>query len=135
MSLILKYTGLCFSVVIIIVLVVLYIGSNDNGLKAEEQARNKNQTEKNSEQYKMFFCFEGDQSQIIDLIKGKAKLNMIYSGNSKFTAKLFHPDGTLFTVLADINGPYKQNQIVDVPETGSYMLDVKTSGEWSLSRE
>ena len=83
----------------------------------------------------MYLSFDGNQTQIIDLIKGKAELSLVYSGNSNFTAKILNTDGTLLTFLANQNGPYNTKQEIDVPETGAYLLDVWNLGEWSLSRE
>ena len=134
MSVIIKYIVLCFSIIIFLTLTAVYIGNNDEAVKEEKKAQNQNQPD-TSEQYRMYFSLEGDQFQIIDLMKGTAELNMVYSGKSKFTAKLLHSDGTLLTMLADVNGPYNRKQKIDVPETGPYLLDVRTSGEWSLSRQ
>lgn len=135
MKVIIKYAVLVLIVFTIIILAVLYFGKNDFGKIEAGKTENQNQTEKISEQYKIHFNFDGDQSQIIDLIKGEVELKLVYSGYSKFTAKLLHLDGTLLTMLADINGPYNKIQTVYISETGAYLLDVKTSGEWSLSRK
>ncbi len=134
MSVLIKYTVICISVITLIAFVVVFVGFSDKDIKVEK-AQKQNQPEKTSEQYKMYFNFDGDHNQTIDLIKGKAKLNMVYSGTSKFTAKLLNSDGTLLTMLADVTGPYNRKQEIDVPETGAYLLYVRTSGKWSLSRE
>lgn len=133
MKVIIKYTVLILIVFTIIILAVLYFGISDFGKK--EAGKTENQSDKISEQYKIYFNFNGDRSQIMDLIKGEAAFNLVYTGNSKFTAKLLHLDGTLLTMLADVNGQYNKTQVIDVPETGAYLLDVRTIGEWSLSRK
>ncbi len=135
MSVIIKYTVICISVITLIAFIVVFVGFSDKDVRIDEKAQKQNPPEKINEQYKIYFTFDGNQDQTIDLIKGKAELNMVYSGKSKFTAKLLSPDGTLLTLLADINGPYNRLQEVDVPKTAAYLLDVRTSGEWSLSRE
>ena len=135
MSAKIKYLGFFIVVIAIIVLVVVFTWNGGKDMKIDTKAFRSTQTEETGGQYKMYFCFEGDKSQIIDLIKGKVELNLVYRGTSKFTAKLFNSDGTLFSTLADVIGPYKQKQVIDVPETGAYQLDVRTSGEWSLSRQ
>ncbi len=135
MSSVIKYAVICFSVIIVIILTGVYVWNSDPEIKAEGKAQIQNQPEETSDQYKMYFSFDGDQSQIIDLMKGKSNLNLVYSGKSKFIAKLLNSDGTLLATLADVNGPYNQKQEIDVPETGKYLLDVRTSGEWYLSRE
>ena len=138
MSAKIKYMGFFFSVLAIVVLGVVFLGNDEKDANDSNQAgraAQQTQTVTGYSQYRMSFGYIGDKSQIIDLIKGKAKLNTIYSGNSNFTAKILYSDGSLLTMIADVNGPLNQNQEIDVPETGDYLLDVKTSGEWSFSRE
>lgn len=135
MKIILKYAGICFSVIIIVTVVVLYFVNGESTMKQEQKAQKQNQQDQTSDQYKMYFNFDGDKTQIIDLIKGNAEFNVVYSGNSKFTAKILNADGTLLATLADVDGSYNQRREIDVPETGPYLLDVTTSGEWSLARK
>jgi hypothetical protein len=129
MSSIIKYSVLIFSVFIIITLVVIYFGFGNKAIKEEIQKQ------VTTDQYRMSFNFEGDKSQLIDLVKGNVEIKLIYPGNSRFTAKLLHSDGTLLALLADGNGPYNREQVIDVPETEAYILDIKTSGNWSFSRK
>jgi hypothetical protein len=129
-----KYLGVFIIVIIIIsVIGILLRGSriNENN---DGQSKGQKQTEESKQQYRMYFKFEGNKSQLIDLIKEDVNLKLVYSGETKFTAKILNADGTLLTVLVDEIGPYNGIQVVKVPETGAYILDVKTSGEWSLSR-
>ncbi len=133
-----KYMGFFFSVIAIVILGVVFLGNDEKDAKDSNEALKAIQqvsTSVGNGQYRMSFGYIGDKSQIIDLIKGKAKLNTIYSGNSNFTARILYSDGSLLTMIADVNGPFNQKQEIDVPETGNYLLDVKTSGEWSFSRE
>jgi hypothetical protein len=130
-----KYFGSILALVIIVALMGVYVWNCDNGSKGKEKVQKQNPPEETSKQYKMSFNFDGDKSQIIDLIKGKAEFNIVYSGTSTFTAKILNTDGSLLALLADVVGPYNQKRIVEVPETGTYLLDVKTSGEWSLFRQ
>lgn len=134
MKIIIKYAAFILIVFTVIVLAVLYFGVSDFGRKEAEKTGNQNPPEKISEQYKIYFNYDGDRSQIIDLIKGEADFNLVYSGKSNFTAKLLNLDGTLLSTLADVNGQYNKSQVVNIPETGAYLLEVKTIGEWSLSR-
>jgi len=135
MANILKYAAFILVMMLIITLGVMYY-SNDKSQTTEQKSANKTvQNETNSEQYKIYFNFEGDESQIIDLIKGTAEINLVYKGTSKFTARLLNTDGTLFTELVDMNGPVNEKQIISVPKTGAYLLDVKTTGEWSMNRK
>jgi len=135
MANILKYAAFILVMMLIITLGVMYY-SNDKSQTTEQKSANKTvQNESISEQYKIYFNFEGDESQIIDLIKGTAEINLVYKGTSKFTARLLNSDGTLFTELVDMNGPVNEKQIISVPKTGAYLLDVKTTGEWSMNRK
>lgn len=134
MSVFIKYIGICLSVITIIVLVVVIVERNER-VKEYERAQKQIQQERISEQYRMSYSFDGDQSQIMDLIKGKAEISMVHPGKSKFTVRVLNSDGTLLTMLADVSGPYDRKQEIDVPRTGAYLLDVRTSGAWSLSTE
>lgn len=135
MANILKYAAFILVMMLIITLGVMYY-SNDKTASPEHQSAKKTaQNESTSEQYKIYFNFSGDASQIIDLIKGTAEINLVYKGTSGFTARLLNTDGTLFTELVDKNGPVNQKQIISVPKTGAYLLEVKTTGEWSMNRK
>lgn len=135
MSNILKYAAFILVMMLIITLGVMYY-SNGKTETTEHRSANKTvQNETSSEQYKIYFNFNGDESQIIDLIKGTAEINLVYEGTSKFTARLLNSDRTLFTELVDMNGPVNEKQIISVPKTGAYLLDVKTTGEWSMNRK
>lgn len=135
MANILKYAAFVLALILIITFGVLYYSSDKTQNTAETTANKTVQNESVSEQYKIYFNFTGDESQIIDLIKGTVELNLIYEGTSKFTAKLLNTDGTLLAELVDRNGPVNEKQIISVPKTGAYLLDVKTTGEWSMGRK
>ncbi len=135
MANILKYAAFILIMMLIITLGVMYY-SNGKTQTTEHQSANKTvQIESISEQYKIYFNFNGDESQIIDLIKGTAEINLVYEGTSKFTARILNPDGTLFTELVDMDGPVNDKQIISVPKTGAYLLEVKTTGDWSMHRK
>ncbi len=135
MANILKYAAFILVMMLIITIGVMYY-SNDKTQNTEHQSANKTvQNESTSEQYKIFFNFNGDETQIIDLIKGTAEIILVYEGTSEFTARIFNTDGTLFTELVDTHGPINDKQIISVPKTGAYLLEVKTTGEWSMNRK
>jgi hypothetical protein len=129
-----KYFGSILFVVIIITALGVYVRNNDISKCREAIAKGNNQEDQTSEQYKMYFSFNGDKSQIIDLIEGKASFSLVYFGDSKFTARILKPDGTPVATLADVNGSYRGINVVDVPETGPYIFYVKTIGVWELAR-
>ena len=133
MSLILKHSGFIFSFMVIIALAVIFIGTGDGSIKEQGKSQHLKQSGKTDNLYKMYFNFDGNRSQILYLIKGKAELRMVYTGKTKFNAKLMSTDGAFISLLADENGPYDQIQIIDIPETGSYLLDVKMTDELTAS--
>ena len=135
MANILKYAAFVLALMLVITLGVMYYSNDKIQSTALTTANKTVQNESVSEQYKIYFSFRGDESQIIDLIKGTVELNLIYEGTSKFTAKLLNTDGTLLADLVDMNGPVNEKQIISVPKTGAYLLDVKTTGDWSMGRK
>jgi len=135
MANILKYAAFVLALILIITFGVLYYSSDKTQNTAENIADKTVQNESVSEQYKIYFNFTGDESQIIDLIKGTVELNLIYEGTSKFTARLLNVDGTIFAELVDMNGPVNEKHVISVPKTGAYLLDVKTTGDWSMGRK
>ena len=135
MSSILKYSAaMLFAFVLIAIGVLYYNHIKEDGKLATDSIKSQSIKE-SSEQYNISFSFNGDRSQIIDLIKGNAELKLVYSGTSEFTAKLLNVDGSLLVNLADRYGPFSEKIIAVIPETGAYLLDVKTIGEWSLNKE
>lgn len=135
MSSILKYSAaMLFAFVLIAIGVLYYNHIKEDGKLATDSIKSQSIKE-SSEQYNISFSFNGDRSQIIDLIKGNAELKLVYSGSSEFTAKLLNVDGSLLVNLADRYGPFSEKIIAVIPETGAYLLDVKTIGEWSLNKE
>ena len=87
------------------------------------------------DQYRMGENFQDSKTQIIDLIEGPATFDIRYEGNSTFTAKLLNNEGDLIEILAEVTGPYKGTKSITVPKTSSYILDVKTTGTWSVYRK
>lgn len=132
---ILKYAAFIIILMLIITIGVLYFNDDKTQNTAHTTANKPVQNESVSEQYKIYFNFNGDESQMIDLIKGTAELNLVYEDTSKFTARILNIDGTLLASLVDMNGPVHLKHILSVPETGAYLLDVKTTGEWSMNRK
>ncbi len=109
-----------------------------NLFKAEKD-KNKTTTQKiepeKKDQYRVAEIFSDNKSQIIDLIEGPATFDVEYRGNSSFSAKILNSDGTLLAVLAEVTGPYKGTKTITAPKTTSYILDVRTSGDWSVYRK
>ncbi len=135
MSAIIKYAAVMITAILVITVCVLFFGGNKTSSKISASAEKAVKLEAVTEQYNIFFNFNGDKTQIIDLIQGDAVLKLDYPGSSKFTARLLNTDGTLFSILADKDGPVSEKQTVLIPASGPYLLDVKTIGPWSLNRD
>ena len=105
--------------------------------KEKEPNKTKTQTvqPEKKDQYRMSENFQDNKAQIIDLIEGPATFEMKYEGNTNFTVKLLNPDGSFVEILADVTGSYKGTKSITVPRTGSYILDVKCTGTWSVYRK
>lgn len=87
------------------------------------------------DQYRIAENFSGNKLQIIDLIEGTATFEMEHKGDSTFIVKLLNSDGTLVAVLADVKGNYKGTKTITAPKTTAYIIDVKTTGTWSVYRK
>ena len=101
----------------------------------KDKSKTKTTEQEKKDQYRMGENFQDNKAQIIDLIEGPATFDIKYEGTTNFTAHLLDPDGTLVEVLADVTGNYKGTKSINVPKTGSYILDVKCKGTWSIYRK
>lgn len=91
--------------------------------------------EEPKDQYRLGVTFEGSQSQIIDMIQGKATYEFRHLGDSRFVVKIMKPDGSFVVPIVDVTGNYNGVHSFMVPETGAYILDVKTDGTWSFMKK
>jgi len=66
-------------------------------------------------------------------MEGHASFDLIYNGKNHFTANILKPDGKIVAILADKQGSFKKTRFTEIKETGTYILDVKTKGEWSYA--
>jgi hypothetical protein len=123
---------------LISLILVLCLVLSCNIFKAEKD-KNKTTTQKvepeKKDQYRVAEIFSDNKSQIIDLIEGPATFEIEYRGSSSFNARILNSDGTLLVVLAEVTGPYKGTKTITAPKTTSYILDVKTTGYWSVYRK
>jgi len=89
----------------------------------------------NKDQYRIAEIFEGDKNQMHDLIKGPATFYIMHQGTGTFKISLLKNDGTLLAILAEGTGDFKGKKEMEIPETTAYILDVKSTGKWSVYRE
>ena len=99
-----------------------------------DKEKNKLVEKEKKDQYRISDIFSDNKSQIIDLIEGDATFDIRYEGNTKFIARLLNSEGDIVEILAESDGPYKGVKSIKVPKTTSYILDVKTTGNWSISK-
>ena len=129
-----------FLISLVIVISIVFACGSKKSDKNKDETNQTNQTKQQTppdpkEQYRMAEIFENDKNQMIDLIQGKAVFQIEFEGEGNFKANILNTDGTLFAVLADLNGSYKGKKTIDVPKTTAYILDVHCKGKWSVYRE
>ncbi|NOS85322.1 MAG: hypothetical protein HOP31_09295 [Ignavibacteria bacterium] len=122
----------------ILFLLVLIAGcSKDKGKNFVDnyKVQSKDTIDINKDQYRIAEIFEGDKSQMHDLIKGPATFDIMHQGSGPYKIILLKNDGTVFAVLAEGTGDFKGKKELVIPETTAYILDVTTTGKWSVYRE
>jgi hypothetical protein len=59
---------------------------------------------------------------------------MTHEGLGAFRVELRNPEGSrLVTTILDVTGKFKGIKEIKVPETGAYLLTVRSTGPWDLS--
>jgi hypothetical protein len=120
----------------LLVIVSLITACSRSSRKQQQTTQPQKQEEPESkDQYRIAEMFTGSKAQIIDLIQGTADFKIEFEGDSTCVIRLLNPDGSLVDVLADVKGNYRGKKTINVPRTGSYILDVKTTGRWSVYRQ
>ena len=120
----------------LLVIVLLVTACSRSSRRQQQTTQPQKQEEPESkDQYRIAEMFTGSKAQIIDLIQGTADFKIEFEGDSTCVMRLLNPDGSLVDVLADVRGNYKGKRTINVPRTGSYILDVKTAGRWSVYRQ
>ncbi|HRJ86710.1 MAG TPA: hypothetical protein PK753_13640 [Ignavibacteria bacterium] len=126
-------TAFCLSVI-----AAMFTGcSKDKGSKVVDnyKVQHKDTADINKDQYRIAEIFDGDKSQMHDLIKGPATFDIMHQGTGSYKIRLLKNDGTEIAVLAEGSGDFKGKKQLDIPETTAYILDVKSTGKWSVYRE
>ena len=122
----------------VIIAAILLTGcSKDKGSKNVDnyKVQHKDTADINKDQYRIAEIFDGDKSQMHDLIKGPATFDIMHQGTGTYKISLLKNDGTLLAVLAEGAGDFKGKKELVIPETTAYILDVKSTGKWSVYRE
>ena len=124
-----------FSAIILIFLLTGCSKDKDKKFVDNYKVQPKDTADINKDQYRIAEIFEGDKSQMHDLIKGPATFDIMHQGTGSFKMILLKNDGTVFAVLAEGTGDFKGKKELIIPETTAYILDVTTTGKWSVYRE
>jgi len=119
----------------VIVAVSLVFACGKKSDKDKPTTQTQQQEPEKKDQYRIAESYTGSREQIIDLIAGPATFEIEHEGNSTFNARLLNADGSLVEVLADVTGNYRGTKTITVLKTSSYILDVKTTGRWSVNRK
>lgn len=111
--------------------------SKEKGSKVVDnyKVQPKDTVDINKDQYRIAEIFDGDRSQMHDLIKGPATFDIMHQGTGSYKISILRNDGTLLAVLAEGSGDFKGKKELEIPETTAYILDVKSTGKWSVYRE
>jgi len=126
------------TVFLIIISAILLSGcgnKKDNKVVDNYKVQPKDTMDINKDQYRIAEIFEGDKSQMHDLIKGPATFDIMHQGSGQYKIRLLKNDGTEFAILAEGSGDFKGKKEITIPETTAYILDVKSTGKWSVYRE
>ncbi len=119
----------------LIVIAALVFACSKKSDREHQTTQQQQQEPERKDQYRIAEMFSGSKAQIIDLIEGTATFEIEHQGDSTFTVSLLNPDGSLVEVLASVTGNYRGTKTITAPRTGSYILDVKTTGLWSVYRK
>jgi len=126
------------TVFLIIISAILLSGcgnKKDNKVVDNYKVQPKDTMDINKDQYRIAEIFDGDKSQMHDLIKGPATFDIMHQGSGPYKIRLLKNDGTEFAILAEGSGDFKGKKEITIPETTAYILDVKSTGKWSVYRE
>lgn len=72
-----------------------------------------------------------------ELSAGLARFEMTHQGESNFIVELLDEEGNevgMFSLVNEI-GPYDGSQAVQIPEDGTYLLNVDADGAWTIRVE
>lgn len=95
----------------------------------------KDQTEGRVNQYAIVYKSSRSMKQTIDLKGGIAKFYILHNGTGNFYVELkTRAQDSLIGVLVKTQGPFEDNVEVNVPSDDAYILDVVTSGDWTIAK-
>lgn len=136
-----KYIGTFIVILAVVIIIGLFVKKdkpanpnptyNNKMIKNVQMQKSSNGDSKN--QYRIGITYSGNKTEIINLLKGRAEFDVDDEETGNFNAAILKPDGKPVALLAEGNEPFKKNCFVDITETGTYLVDIKSAGEWSLS--
>ncbi|MCX6162777.1 MAG: hypothetical protein NTV87_15765 [Ignavibacteriae bacterium] len=127
-----------FIFVFALIALVYWLISNQTNLfdSVSSDDERKEAADRNQVQYKLEYKVANDnnKTQIIHLNQGNALFEMTHEGLGAFRVDLRNPEGSsLVTTIIDVTGKFKGLKEIKVPETGAYLLTVRSTGVWDLS--
>jgi len=95
----------------------------------------KDQTEGKINQYAIVYKSSRSMKQTIDLKAGVAKFYILHNGKGNFNVELKTRDqDSLIGVLVKTQGPFEDNIEINIPSDDAYILNVISSGEWTIAK-
>jgi hypothetical protein len=139
-----KYSKITLFFSIIFILLFIYLGyyflkkefhldATPSPPVAEYQKTPEEITDERQIQYKLEYTVNKGMIQIIHLNKDSVLFKMEHFGDSDFVVTLKTTEGELIDTLANEKGKYNGTKALIINETGPYILDVVTNGNWRLS--
>jgi hypothetical protein len=76
---------------------------------------------------------KGSDNQEISLLKGEVIFDIYYLGSGEFAAWLTSTDRNYIQPLIINKGRFSRKNSVTLPFSGSYKIEIVTSGDWAIS--
>ena len=106
----------------------------EEGAAGEEHRDPQPEPEPEPEPVSLDFSGTGPQAtEPFDLSTGLARFEMIHQGESNFIVVLLDDEGAeVGSSLTNEIGPIDSSQAVQIPEDGTYLLNVDADGAWTI---
>lgn len=101
------------------------------------EQRNSNPPSKKAKYEKLTFtqniAGKGSDIQEISLLQGEVTFDIYYLGSEEFAAWLTNTDRKYIEPLMINNGSISMKKSVNLPFSGSFKIEIVTSGDWAIS--
>jgi hypothetical protein len=104
-------------------------------IESKKQELEKQKEESTQPQSKQTLSGTGTKTQKVTLSKGAAIFNYTYKGQMNFIVWLKDSDAQEVSLIANEIGSSSGSKSVNIRESGTYLIDVKSDGKWTLDIE